>query len=125
MFRRQPIVHRDHLEAAFGGEQAAQPVMAFQPADNKAAAMEIDQCGLQPHRGDGCIGAGANVAAGTGNGEIVDLADRDILGRGQLHHAGKGLARHGGRHVPGFRARDRGRLVEKGFHQRVERHGDP
>ena len=63
MFRRQAVIHRDHLEAAFGREQAAQPVMGFQAAGDKAAAMEIDQGRQRPDRRDGRIGARADLAA--------------------------------------------------------------
>src|SRR3954470_20861729 len=99
--------------------------MAFQAAGDKAAAMEINQGGQWSHRRDRRIGTRADVAAGPGNGEILHLADGDVLGPGELHHAGKALARHGGRDVPNFWARNLSRPVEKGFDQWVERHEVP
>ena len=76
-------------------EQAAEPVMGVQIAHHKAAAMKIDQRRQRvAARRHWRIGAGANLAGGSGNGEILDLADRHVLGPDQAHHAGESLAQH-------------------------------
>src|ERR1044071_7834211 len=96
--------------------------MAFQAAGDKAAAMEINQGGQRSYRRDRRIRAGAQGAARTGNGKIFHFAHGNIRGSRQLHHAGKALARHGGRQVPDLGPRNLRRPVEKGFHQWIERH---
>ena len=62
MFRRQSIIDGDDAQIAFAGQQPANAIMAFQAADDKAAAMEK----YQPRLGrfiDDLARALANAAA--------------------------------------------------------------
>jgi hypothetical protein len=123
VFRRQAIIHRHDNKAALMRDQAAKPVMGVEIAHDKTAAMEKDHRRQRfAARGDGSIDAGADIARRTGNGDVLDLAHRHIMRPHHLHHLREGLAAHRKRHVPHFRARHGRRLIEKGFHQRIEGH---
>src|SRR6202012_5968218 len=123
VFGGKTVFHRDDTKAALVCEEAAKPIMRVEIADHEAAAMEIDQC---RHRRaasrNGSIGAGPDIALRSRDLEILDLAARNILWAHQAHHAGKAFAQGAERHLPRLWAWDRRRLIEKGFHQRIEGH---
>ena len=58
---RQPVVDRHHLDAGPRAELGADVVMAVQPAEDEAAAVEIDDARLEV-RGGGPVDADRHVA---------------------------------------------------------------
>ena len=125
MLGRQAVIDRYHAEAAFCRELAAQAVMAVQSAHHEAAAVKEYQPGHGTAGGHGTVNARAYVPAGTGNCDILDAANRDVLRPGHLQHPGIGLACQKRRQLPGPGARDFRGAIQKGLYLRVERYGVP
>ena len=101
--------------------KTAKPIMALKNSGDETTTMAIDQARHRPTGRHRRITAGADVAARSGAGEIVDLAHCHIARRGQPKHRGERLAGNDGRHVPVLGTRNSGGPVQKGFHQRIKR----
>ena len=113
MLGRKTVIDRDHLAARLVGERAAERVMRVEIADHPAATMKIDQRRRRAAGSDGRVDTDGNVALGSGDRAVLDLADGDAL---QVHRL-----RHGAIHFAALRGRqvDQARRVRIGG-QRIE-----
>ena len=80
VFRRTPVVDRDHHGGKTVGEVAAQSVMAVQITEHETAAV----CVHEDRQGTGLVrpvDPNRNDAAGSGDGLVPDLGNGFGLGR--------------------------------------------
>lgn len=134
MLGRKPVIHRHHRQPGFCPDLGADIVMAVQPADNEAAAVQIDHywrpAGIDAagHAGHAAVfgaDAGGIAAVELPAHGVIDLAlARDRESRGLRRIEGIGATDEG----PG-RGVDKG-LVIRGCHRApvaavLSHHGQP
>ena len=94
VLRRQPVIDRHDGAPRARAEIAAGEIVAFQAADDPAAAMVIHDCRQQARHGARRpVNADAGRAGGTGQGAIEDGAHRRGVAAQQLHEGVVVLAR--------------------------------
>ena len=120
---RQPIGDRDHAAAAGIGEQAAQAFMGLEVADDKAAAMEIDErrqrLGRRIDRRVAAVGQGSG---GSGQFAVADAADRHVLGISHFREFPQCLPTLDRADLPDFRPSGRNQKIEESLRVRIEWH---